>query len=181
MGSALLVTGPPGAGKSSVAAWLVDAFDRSALVTGDSFFAFLRRGAVQPWLSEARAQNETVTRAAGAATGALVAGGYDVVYDGVVGPWFLDEFMAGAGLTTLRYVVLLPTVEVCVRRVAERTGHGFGDEAATRHMHEQFAAAAIEPRHVIDASAAGVEEIGAEILHRADDGLLTMPRRGRPG
>jgi hypothetical protein len=84
----IVVSGPPGAGKSTVARLLADGFERSALVVGDEFFAFLRRGYVDPWLDEAHQQNEVVMAAAAAATGRLVTGGYSVVYDGVIGPWF---------------------------------------------------------------------------------------------
>lgn len=48
----VVVTGPPGAGKSSAPEQLVGLFDSSALVTGDDFFAFLRRGAIDPWLQQ---------------------------------------------------------------------------------------------------------------------------------
>jgi len=41
----LVVTGPPGAGKSTVARLVTDRFEPSALVEGDAFFAFLARGA----------------------------------------------------------------------------------------------------------------------------------------
>jgi dephospho-CoA kinase len=45
MGSLLVVTGPPGAGKSTVARILVDRAERSVLVKGDAFFGFLASGA----------------------------------------------------------------------------------------------------------------------------------------
>ena len=138
MGSLLVVTGPPGAGKSTVARLLADRGERTVLVERDAFFAFLASGRIDPWLQESDDQNDVVTRAAAAATGAFVRGGYETVYDGVIGPWDLDVFMRGTGLTQLDYAVLLPTVEACVSRVGSRVGHGFTDEAATRHMHDQF-------------------------------------------
>ena len=101
MGSLLVVTGPPGAGKSTVAAILAHRDEPSALVAGDAFFAFLARGAIPPWLPESRGQNEVVTQAAGAAAGRYASGGYATVYDGVVGPWFLPTFAAATMLTTL--------------------------------------------------------------------------------
>jgi uridine kinase len=51
----IVLTGPPGAGKSTVARVLAARFAASALVPGDDFFAFLVRGAVLPWLPEAHA------------------------------------------------------------------------------------------------------------------------------
>jgi predicted ABC-type ATPase len=145
----VIVSGPPGAGKSTVAAALVERFEPSVLVEGDAFFVFLRRGAIAPWLPESSDQNETVVRAAAGAAGRYVSGGYAVVYDGVVGPWSLPTFASATGLERLHYAVLMPSVERCVARVATRLNHGFRDEAATRKMHREFAAATtLDPRHV---------------------------------
>jgi cytidylate kinase len=149
MSSLLVVTGPPGAGKSTVAQILATAAQRSVLVEGDSFFGFLANGAVDPWLPASHEQNTVVTRAAAAAAGMFVLGGYETVYDGVVGPWFLATFGAATQLEHLDYVTLLPPVDTCVQRVATRRGHGFTNEAVTRKMHAQFAGAPIPERHVL--------------------------------
>jgi cytidylate kinase len=149
MPSLLIVTGPPGAGKSTVARILADRFDPSVLVEGDAFFNFLARGAIPPWLPESNRQNEIVTDVAASAAGKYVAGGYMTVYDGVVGPWFLSRFARATGLDRVDYVVLLPTVERCVEAVETRQGHGFTDESATRKMHREFALAEVDPRHVL--------------------------------
>ena len=138
MGSLVVVTGPPGAGKSIVAQALAHAAEHSVLVEGDSFFGFLASGAVDPWLPASHDQNTVVTRAAAAAAGAFALGGYATVYDGVVGPWFLSIFGAATHLDHLDYVILLPLVDICVRRVATRRDDGFTDEAATRKMHAEF-------------------------------------------
>ncbi len=132
MSSLLVVTGPPGAGKSSVARVLADSAPRSVLVEGDLFFGFLAAGAIDPWLSESDEQNALVTQAAGAATGVFARGGYVTVYDGVIGPWLVSTFAEATGLELLDYVVLLPSVDTCVERVLTRRGHSFTDEAATR-------------------------------------------------
>ena len=149
VGRLIVVTGPPGAGKSTVARLLARRAEKSVLVDGDAFFGFLRNGAIEPWLPESNEQNTVVTRAAASAAGHYAAGGFSTVYDGVVGPWFLDVFAAATGLAQLDYVVLMPSEEICVRRVATRRAHAFNDEAATRKMHAEFAAAEVAPRHVV--------------------------------
>ncbi len=149
MGDLVVVTGPPGAGKSTIAARVADAFDPSVLVEGDAFFGFLRRGAISPWLPESSAQNDVVTDAAAAATGRLSTLA-TTVYDGVLGPWYLPRFLAAAG-TGCTYAVVLPTVEECLARVASRQGHGFTDPDATRRMHAEFVRGVtdLDPGHVV--------------------------------
>jgi cytidylate kinase len=164
MGSLLVVTGPPGAGKSTVAQLLAGHFDPSVLVAGDAFFGFLARGAIAPWLPESSDQNEVVTLAAASAAAAYASGGYTTVYDGMVGPWFLPVFAAATGLDRLDYVVLLPPVERCVERVRHRQDHGFDDEDATRKMHAEFAKAAIDPRHVLQEPPDQPDSVAALIM-----------------
>ena len=148
VGEAIVVTGPPGAGKSTVAERLGALFDPSALVSGDDFFAFLRRGAISPWLAAAHEQNAAVVDAAAAAAGRLAAHVH-VVYDGVIGPWFLPAFLGASGLSRLHYVVLLPPLEVCLRRVSGRRGHGFTDREAAEAMWHEFARNDLDPRQII--------------------------------
>ena len=182
----IVVTGPPGAGKSAVARELVGSFPTSALVPGDDVFAFVRGGWIAPWLPEAHRQNEVVLGAAAAAAGRFAAGGYTVVYDGVVGPWFLPAFGAATALDELAYAVLLPPEDVCLTRVASRTGHGFSDAAAARHMYRQFADANLDDRHVLCDPDGSPSEVAAEVLARLHGGLLghgsrRPPAVGTPG
>lgn len=109
VGELLIVTGPPGAGKSTVAALLVASRSPSVLIDGDAFFAFLRNGRIDPWLHGSNIQNEAVTDAAAATTGRFVANGYWTVYDGVLGTWFLPQFMSSARVDT-------PTTSSCCHR-----------------------------------------------------------------
>jgi cytidylate kinase len=170
-----VVTGPPGAGKSTVAAHLVEGFDRSALVLGDSFFGFLRAGALEPWLPRAEEQNTAVVEGAAAAAGRL-ARYCDVVYDGVIGPWFLPNFIEHAQVDHLQYAVLLPPLDVCLERVRLRQGHGFTDLRAAQHMWQDFDRADIAPRYLFQDPVADVPELARRIRDRAAAHELHHPR-----
>jgi cytidylate kinase len=171
VGSLLVITGPPGAGKSTVAALVAKERDPSVLIEGDVFFAFLDQGAVPPWLPEAREQNDVVVRAAAAAAGRFAAR-YFTVYDGVIGPWFLPTFAEASGLDQLHYVILLPSAQCCVQRVATRQAHGFTDEEATRKMYDEFTRSEIARRYVLDDPSDEAHVAAANILTRFDQGSL---------
>ena len=153
-------------------------FARSALVAGDEFFGFLDQGFLAPWTEQAHDQNDIVIGAAAAAVGRFVAGGYFVVYDGVIGPWSVDAFRAGTGLDTLHYAVLLPTESTCVERVRTRVGHGFVDLDAARHMHHQFADSDVSARYVID-SHEDAQSIASTIFALLRNGDLEWPGNDR--
>jgi hypothetical protein len=176
VGDLLVVSGPPGAGKSTVARLLSAGFDTSVLVTGDSFFAFLDQGAIPPWLPGSAPQNDVVTEAAAAATGRFARGDYTVVYDGLIGPWYLPTFLRATALERLHYAILLPDEPTCVQRVRTRLGHGFADLPATRNMHAQFTAADIEPRHVLAPPSEDPAATVATIRQRLAAGELAVPR-----
>ena len=69
MDELIVVTGPPGAGKSSVSEELAKRWKPSALVPGDAFFGMIKQGCILPWLPQARSQNTVMIEAAAAAAG----------------------------------------------------------------------------------------------------------------
>lgn len=105
VGELIVVIGPPGAGKTTVSRILSHLFEPSARISGDEFFGFIEQGYLAPWTAAAHHQNEIVIGAAAAAAGRLAGGGYTVIYDGVIGPWFLDAFGQATGLPRLHYAV----------------------------------------------------------------------------
>jgi hypothetical protein len=160
-----------------VAKTLADRFDPSVLVEGDAFFAFLANGRIDPWLPEAHHQNEVVTDAAAAAAGRFACDVYTVVYDGIVGPWLLDRFIAAIGQVALHYAVLMPSEQRCVDRVRSRQGHGFTDVAATRHMYRQFAGADLDAGCVLNDPPDEPEAVADLIVARLASGSLLQPER----
>jgi hypothetical protein len=144
------------------------------LVTGDSFFGFLRNGAIAPWREEAHQQNIAVTQAAAAATGRL-AGHCDVVYDGIVRPWLLDSFLAATRLDHLYYAVVLPPWETCVGRVSARQGHGFTDLDAAAQMWREFDQVEIDSRHVVDDDQGTPTDLAVTLAGKLSDGTIRYP------
>lgn len=87
----LILTGPPGTGKSTTARLLAERHERAVHLESDHFFHFIRAGYVEPWTPESREQNEVVMRIVAAAAAAYAAAGYLTIVDGIVLPRFFFE------------------------------------------------------------------------------------------
>jgi len=175
-GSILLLTGPPGAGKTTVAGLVATSFERSVHLKGDDFFHTIAAGFVPPFLPESHAQNEVVLDVTAGAARAWALGGYEVVLDGIFGPWFLERFLGAAfhHEVDIQYVVLRPDEETCVARATARGDGGLTDPEPVRKMYAQLAALGRFERHVLDTADEGPEATAARVLDAVSSGRFTL-------
>jgi tRNA uridine 5-carbamoylmethylation protein Kti12 len=174
---ALIVTGGPGAGKTTVARIIADRAERSVHLDADRFFGFVRAGAVPPWRSEAHEQNRVVMAAVVDAAATFAGAGYLTVVDGIVIPgWFLEPLRDGLRSrgAEVAYAVLRPPLEVAIRRSRERADEPMGDPAVVGRLWEVFSDLGPLERHVIEDRGLAPEEIATIVLDRFAAGELTI-------
>jgi predicted kinase len=137
----LILTGPPGAGKTTVARLLTAARTPAVHLESDRFFHFIASGYAEPWLEASHSQNAVVMEAVAAATAAYARAGYFTVVDGILGPrWFFPpvrERLKDAGCR-VAYAILLPRLEVAVGRAGGRTPQTLSDPDVIEHLWSGF-------------------------------------------
>ncbi len=154
-GRVIVVSGPPGAGKSTIARRVADALSPSVHLHADDFWSYIRQGGIAPHLPEAHRQNSTVISVLANSAFGYAAGGYHVICDGVIGPWFLDVFRAASTTSAieLHYVVLRPDRATTLRRAVARTAADtLTDPEPIQSLHQQFSSLDNLEPHVLDSS-----------------------------
>lgn len=145
----LILTGPPGAGKTTAAQRLAETCDSPTVhLHSDDFWHFIKKGAIPPYLPESQKQNEVVISVLAQAAFGYAAGGFFVVVDGIVGPWFLNAFRETA--LPLHYIVLRPNLDDAITRCRLRGGDTLTDPGPIAALHQQFSDLDDLEKHVID-------------------------------
>lgn len=122
-GRIVLITGAPGTGKTTVSALVAKESDmeKSVHMHTDDFYHYLSKGVIAPHLPESNEQNLIVIEAFLEAAKRYVRGGYDVIVDGIIGPWFLTPWLAIArDGYEVHYIILRASKEETMKRAVGR-------------------------------------------------------------
>lgn len=165
-GEVLVITGPPGAGKSTVARMLAERLDLAVLVRGDDVLGCVVSGFIEPWLAESDHQNSVALAATAAIAREYALGGFAVIVDAVLGPWHLEPFLERLGLPC-GYVVLRPDLQTTIDRGTGRGPGSLIDDEPIRFMWEQFAELGEHEQHVVDTTDIDAESSVDAVLDAA--------------
>ena len=122
-GRIVIVTGSPGTGKTTIASMIAKESDlaKSVHMHTDDFYHYLCKGAVPPYLPESNEQNLVVIEAFLEAAKRYARGGYDVIVDGIIGPWFLAPWIKTAQDNyEVHYIILRASKKKTMNRAIKR-------------------------------------------------------------
>ena len=107
-------------------------------------------------------------------------GGYDVVVDGIVGPWFLPDFLRATGPLPdpIHYVVLRPSRQVARKRAMRRARpEDLVDPIPIDALYNAFEDMGLFESHVIDSSDQDVTATAGVIQEHLDAGSFALTGR----
>jgi adenylate kinase family enzyme len=170
----ILLSGPVGAGKSTVARELV-AISPSpiACIEGDTFWSFIKGPAGGPVPKNFKMIMTSMVSAA--ISYALY--GYEVIVDFSVPPWFLDTArkVVSRREVPLDYVVLRPSESVCAARAADRSEGTVADYTRYAELYRDFDEA---QQYTIQDDRASAAELAARIREGLDAGKFRLSNPG---
>ncbi|MEZ5410175.1 MAG: NUDIX domain-containing protein [Acidimicrobiales bacterium] len=137
----------------------------------DWFFRWIRSGFIPPHLPASHSQNTAVMDLVTDTAAGYADAGYVVVWDGIVGPWFLDRVVArlAARGVRVRFLVVRAERETALARVRERDGAV--EVSGAEVMWDQFADLGDLERHVVSGEGDRGEVVARCRAALADGGL----------
>ena len=177
-GRIIVITGSPGTGKTTTASIVAKEsdMDKSVHMHTDDFFHYLSKGAIPPHLPESNEQNLVVIEAFLEAAKRYARGGYDVIVDGIVGPWFLGPWKALAQEDyEVHYIVLRASKKETMKRAVERSKLDRKTNIElVETMWEQFSSLGVYESNVIDTTTFTIKDTVSAIKERVACGTSLL-------
>ena len=175
--SVLILTGAPGAGKTTTARILASRSERAVHLESDLFFHFIRSGYVEPWKPESHEQNRIVMRIVAEAAATYAAAGYFTIVDGIIIPaWFLAplrDSLRAAG-HRVAYAVLRAPLETCASRARSRDSQALADLDVVERLWRDFADLGRWEANAIDIGTKSAQEAAELLAQRLRAGVLAI-------
>lgn len=167
-GRITILTGSPATGKSTISRMVADSspFAKSVHMHTDDFYHYLRKGMIPPHLPGSEKQNEIVIAAFLKAASEFAANGYDVIVDGIIGPWFIDPWkeLADKGYE-VNYFILRASKEETLDRGKNRKKLSDQENLELiETMWSQFSHLSQYENNVIDTTGMTPEETASIVL-----------------
>lgn len=161
-GRIIVITGAPGTGKTTISAIVAkeSSMEKSVHMHTDDFYHYLSKGAIPPHLPESNQQNLTVIEAFLEAAKRYARGGYDVIVDGIIGPWFLEPWLniVREGYE-VHYIVLRANKAETMKRAIERSKLDRETNIElVEAMWEQFDNLGVYEKNILDTTLLSVED-----------------------
>jgi guanylate kinase len=160
-----LITGPMGAGKSSVSKALASKFERSAVVEVDTLRGMIKGGFVRPspYTEEVELQLSLSAKNACDVANNFLEKDFTVFIDGIVGRKLLKQYSNFFKDRDFKTFLLMPSVDALLKRFDDRGGYA-ELRARTIELHKSFSEKKDELNcRVIDSSDQTLEETVDEI------------------
>jgi tRNA uridine 5-carbamoylmethylation protein Kti12 len=167
----VLLSGPPGAGKTTVAKELVKiSIGPVAYIEGDKFWSFFAKG----WEESGTRKNfRTIMRSMMAAAIPYALNDYETIVDFSIPPYFIETAlkMANYREIPLHYVVIRPDLDICASRAASRDEGAIKDYERFKEFYAMFDPA---QKYMIYDNEGDAATIASHIREGLDEGIFRI-------